>query len=347
MRVFEHFRHGKHQYPYFDNLRYFYDWSKFSEDPRTENVDLHYAAGVNVDYSKFNQEKINVVVGAEWPNGWFNGKVKGRNRNKLEQLEENFDYVISHCKQSADARGYIYHPIPVDVDHIKKQLGIDDKSKIEKTVDVFMCANSKGSSIKEGGPCPIHYWGETIKKFNHSFPNGIKRPVPWKEKQMLSFQSKISVVWGDFLHTTNSCYQYAIDNFDWINFKYGNIQGNLNALITPCIKSRIYDAAMSKSIILCYKSPFAGEFRRVNVGEVESYPYNSAIEDFFIPGEDFIYFTDCNDLEKNILEILKNYDSGYYNQMIENAYKKLIKHFSTESYYEKNILPIAKRGKTK
>jgi hypothetical protein len=339
MRVIEHFRHGKYQYPNHDTLRYFYDWSKFSEDPRTKDVDLHYAAGVNIDYSKLDTKKINIVIGAEWPNGWFNGKRRGQNRSKLERLENDFDYLISHCKQTAAARGYIYHPIPVDVTHVKKLLEINDDSQIEKTLDVFMCGNSRGPNIQHGGPCPIYHWGQTIKKFNHVFANAMRdRPIlGWHEKQKLIFKSKISVVWGDFLHTTHGCHKYSINNFDWIKFKNGKIKEDMEAIITPCIKSRIYDAAMSKSIILCYKSPFAGEF--------ESYPYNSAIEDFFIPGEDFLYFTDCEDLEKNIIEILKNYDSGYYNKMIENAYKKLIKNLSTESYYKKCILPIAKKGK--
>jgi spore maturation protein CgeB len=90
----------------------------------------------------------------------------------------------------------------------------------------------------------------------------------------------------------------------------------------PQIKGRTFEAAFSKSIIL-------HKFDKWNV-----------IEDWFVPNEDFIYFTDEKDLEEKIYEILKNYDG--YKYIAENAYNKAMNKYTTESFIKNYILSNTK-----
>ena len=90
----------------------------------------------------------------------------------------------------------------------------------------------------------------------------------------------------------------------------------------PQIKTRIFEAALSKSIILHKLDEW------------------NAIEDWYTENEDFIYFSDEADLIDKINEINKNYDG--YKYIAENAYNKTINNYTTEHFVERYILPNTK-----
>ena len=93
---------------------------------------------------------------------------------------------------------------------------------------------------------------------------------------------------------------------------------NLTGNYTPQLKSRPFEAALCKSLILCKKDDW------------------NFIEEWFVEGEDFLYYNDSNDLKLLIDNILNNYDS--YSNMIENSYNKAINNYTTRKFVEKYFI---------
>jgi spore maturation protein CgeB len=88
----------------------------------------------------------------------------------------------------------------------------------------------------------------------------------------------------------------------------------------PQIKSRVFEAAFNKSIILCLKDPW------------------NIIEMFFEPETEFIYFENEFDLVEKISYIKDNYNE--FQPMIEKAYQKAVNNYTTQHFYEKYLKSI-------
>jgi len=95
-----------------------------------------------------------------------------------------------------------------------------------------------------------------------------------------------------------------------------------NTGFVPQMKTRVYEAAFSKSIILHLRDSW------------------NVIENWFEPEKEFIYYDNEKDLEDKIHEILNNY--GDYYHIAENAYNKAINNYTTKHYIEKYIIPNTK-----
>jgi hypothetical protein len=96
-----------------------------------------------------------------------------------------------------------------------------------------------------------------------------------------------------------------------------SIVHNLLDCNTPQLKSRAFEAAFSKSLMLVLKDNY------------------NVIEEYFVPNQDFLYFENHKELEKIIKEVLSNYQD--YQHVIENAYTKSINNYTTEKFVEKYI----------
>ncbi|MBT6231172.1 MAG: glycosyltransferase family 1 protein [Candidatus Scalindua sp.] len=94
---------------------------------------------------------------------------------------------------------------------------------------------------------------------------------------------------------------------------------NRSSMLVPQLKSRVFEAAFSRSLILCKKDPF------------------NVIENFFDEGKEFIYFEEGH-LAKTIDEILENYDD--YQQVIENAFERANKEYTTDAFFNKFLKNI-------
>ena len=92
----------------------------------------------------------------------------------------------------------------------------------------------------------------------------------------------------------------------------------INKKIVPQQKSRMFEAAFSRSLMLVKKDPW------------------NLIEYFFNPNQDFIYFNKEEDLPKLINKILKNYN--LYKPMVNNAFKKAKKNYTVDIFYKKYLL---------
>jgi spore maturation protein CgeB len=87
-------------------------------------------------------------------------------------------------------------------------------------------------------------------------------------------------------------------------------------IVAPQLKSRTFEAAFSRSLILCKKDPF------------------NVIERYFEPGKEFIYYTN-DTLESTIRDILNNNDR--YAIIAENAYQRACQSYTSRKFCEKYI----------
>jgi hypothetical protein len=90
--------------------------------------------------------------------------------------------------------------------------------------------------------------------------------------------------------------------------------------LMPQIKSRVFEAAFNKSLILCLKDPW------------------NIIEMFFEPDKEFIYFENEFDLLEKISYIKENYIE--FEPIIENAYQKAINNYTTQHFYKNYLKKI-------
>ncbi len=162
-----------------------------------------------------------------------------------------------------------------------------------------------------------------ISKYNYRLVSFSKHPLvtdynaSYKDKLKLISQSKIALVQNVLFPRL-----YHIFNIwrakDWQKneafrlipslYEFWKIFTDKN-IVVPQVKTRIFESALSRALILCKKDPF------------------NIIEKFFEPEREFVYYEE-GELDKTIQKILKNYKK--YEKVIENAYKKARKNYTTK-----------------
>ena len=88
--------------------------------------------------------------------------------------------------------------------------------------------------------------------------------------------------------------------------------------LEPQVKSRTFEAAFNKCIMLAFKDPY------------------KTIELFFEEKKDFLYWSNKEELENLVSDILKNYDD--YKYLAENAYEKSINNYTTKNFFEDYLI---------
>jgi hypothetical protein len=86
---------------------------------------------------------------------------------------------------------------------------------------------------------------------------------------------------------------------------------------TPQTKSRYFEAAFCKSLILMYRDNW------------------NLIEEWFTPNIDFIYWNNESELRDLVIDASNNYEK--YLPIIENAYNKAINNYTTINFIEKYV----------
>lgn len=134
----------------------------------------------------------------------------------------------------------------------------------------------------------------TISKFNY---------------RHLSFEKQIGTETN-----LNSTY---FEKLNLISESKCTIVHNLLDCNTPQLKSRPFEAAFSRSLMLVLKDNY------------------NVIEQYFTPNKDFLYFENQMELEHIIKNVVSNYQN--YQNIIENAYVKAVNEYTTEKFVEKYI----------
>jgi hypothetical protein len=89
---------------------------------------------------------------------------------------------------------------------------------------------------------------------------------------------------------------------------------HLDELIMPQIKTRPFESAMNRCLMLVWRDPW----------NVQEY--------FFTPDEHFLYYKDASDLKDKIDDILINWHN--YEDMVERAFEKAISSYTTRHFIE-------------
>jgi spore maturation protein CgeB len=87
----------------------------------------------------------------------------------------------------------------------------------------------------------------------------------------------------------------------------------------PQLKSRVFEAAFCRSLILCKKDGF------------------NVIEKYFTPNEEFVYYEEGK-LVETVNRVLTNYDA--YLPVIDKAYNRAVAQYTTNAFFERYLKVI-------
>ena len=248
-------------------------------------------------YSGNYEDKEKVVLTLEEPNFCV---VQG----PKAVLHEKADTILTLCPYTAelfDNRTFVFFPFSED--------WIPEER--EKSIDV-----SYFGSLPRAVPWES-YIQNVFSKYNFRFGHYSMGNVPrcsYADKMTILSETKVAVVHG-------LC---NIDSSTAENY-YNLPRGRENKAFThidrgtmPQIKSRMFEAAFAKCIILCQRDSW------------------NPIEYFFTPDEDFMYFGDESDLDKKLEYIINHYDEFDY--MRKNAYNRATGNYTTKHFVEKYLM---------
>ena len=183
-------------------------------------------------------------------------------------------------------------------------------------------------------PKPIMRDVKLISRFNYRLVSNSNhelvtdRGVSYQEKLNLIAQSKITLthnlLYPSLRHVFN-VWKYP----DWrANKAFSDIPGVIGLLKkliagqqieVPQLKSRVFEAAFCRSLILCKRDNF------------------NVIEKYFTPNEEFVYYEEGR-LVETVNKILSNYDA--YLPVIDEAYKRAVSQYTTAVFFEKYLKVI-------
>lgn len=280
----------------FDPIRYF-DFVNYMH--KEDNILLCWGINLFENHIK-DDTKINVYLDFESPNGVFHRYLN----NKIINCLENYDYLLTICPffvnyvnsiSTYKKAWLIPFPIP--------NFSLKNNCK-EKKNDIFYTGNSVHGLI------PF----EIINKFmKTAYPENLQKKYPtYMDKLEIMSETKIALVHcnlrSDIPNMNDIKDEIVLKNFEFI---YNNPDS------IPQLKSRVFEAALCKCIIMCYRDDY------------------QIITKYFKENEDFIFFSSYEELYDIVGKILQNYES--YAFIAENAYKKTIENYTTQKIYE-NII---------
>lgn len=248
-------------------------------------------------YSGRYDDKEKVVLTLEEPNFCVAGGDK-------ERLHEVADKILTICPYTAelfDNREFVFFPFSEDW----------IPPSMEKTIDV-----SYFGSFPKAIPWES-YMRNVVSKYDFRFGHYSMGNVPrcsYRDKMIMLAQSKVAIVHG-------LCNINPETEERYLNFPKGRENKAFSHLkdgIAPQIKSRMFEAAFSKCVILCQRDPW------------------NPIEYFFEPEKEFIYFSDEADLEKKLDHIINNFSE--FDNMRESAYNRAVENYTTKSFVKNYLL---------
>ena len=232
----------------------------------------------------------------------------------IYDIEKSFDLIFTICKYTKqwreeyfnidkNKRIYIFTPWSLEYSYPDQ----------EKTIPVYWTGHTLGSELQRAIYRSIELFKGII------VDAGKKQIVSHLEKMIINGKSKISITYG--LLFVEEHKRFSVKSLPY--WDKNEAFKCIDLGLMPQMKTRIHEAALSKSIILHKRDEW------------------NIIEDWYTPNEDFIYFDDENDLVDKINEINNNYDS--YKYISDNAYNKIINNYTTAHFIQKYILPNTKQ----
>lgn len=275
---------------------------------------------------------------------------------RREEYEHYFYKILTICpftatwlnkQQGAERRVPVFYPIDPELAPPKMEKiydimysgGLHSKELFEnvKTISRF---NYK--FIAQSGVLTYAFLPNcrVVRKLRHLFPRFkimeagaryiTEQNIPHLEKWKIMAQTKITLLqntvpcnasgvqnvwqtegWEDneafALFPRPSVWRTIANFFDRIRSK---------TFTVPQLKTRAFEAALCRSLILCRRDPW------------------NVIERFFEPDREFIYY-EPGKLEEKVREILSDFKR--YEPVIENAHKKFMAEYTTQRFFEKYL----------
>ncbi len=220
---------------------------------------------------------------------------------------------------------------------------LNNKHDNKKYVPIFFPYNEKLIPKRQKKKYDIIYAGHilapaireyvnVISKFNYRLISNSKNPLvtnhgaSYTEKMNLIAQSKITLVANVlYIRYYQLFYIWKIQNYKnneafKLVPKWYQINKWLNKeILVPQLKSRLFEAAFGRSLILCRRDPF------------------NIVEKYFEPSKEFVYF-EQDKLVETIQRILANFKS--YEKVIDRAHKKAMNNYTTKKFVENYLKKI-------
>ena len=272
----------------------------FNEYITTKNVKFSW--GLESIIPEYIKNLVNIVVYFEEPNFL--------DVNEIDHCSNNYDIKLTLCKFTSeefnkkhiDKKCYNVF-FPIDILYLKNNLwdkyqnyNIGTCIPYWKNINVIYTGHDVNVLIQE------------FKKIINKYNNCIMKIPDYLSKMDAYLHSKIAIVHNLLFYENEN---NTIQN---IKTKLPVFKDKNNL---PQLKSRVFEAAFSQCIILCYKDEY------------------NTIEDYFKEGEDFIYFNSTEHLEQLIPIILKNYNK--FVNIGLNAYQKCFNNYTLKHFCDKFI----------
>lgn len=268
----------------------------------------------NERLNEIRQSKL-VRLEFEEPNKFFIG-------DRTEKYDHEFHRIFTLCPYTAKWMNEKYQrqlrvPIffPFNEEYIPPQQ--------EKEFDVIYTGHLVSRELIEeiGKLAKFNY--ALISNSNHALVT--HKAVSYDQKLALMAKSRVTLV-HNILYPRNEHIAKIKKYNDWErNEAFREIAEAKSFLgfmlkrpLVPQLKSRVFEAAFSRSLILCKRDNF------------------NVIENFFEEGREFIYYdNDLVGVLRNILNDFRNYE-----QVIENAYRRALENYTTAKFVDQYLMKI-------
>lgn len=234
-------------------------------------------------------------------------------------LDPNFDQKFKNLKLFSHFFSNNQHTVTA----FKKTLNFENISYIkvgfpikEKKYNQFINVSSKSKKfdlIYSGGIYSKFHFDmlKIMKDFNYIFSSFYKQnffgKFTWNpffriKQKRFEDHNKIIELQSQTKAAICNFENYIPDNY---NKRFKKIKEKFNFGDTiPELKGRFFELAATKTLMIVKRDKW------------------NIIEEYFVPNEDFIYFTTIDELKEKIFNILHNYEN--YWPLIESAYNKII-----------------------
>jgi glycosyltransferase involved in cell wall biosynthesis len=280
----------------------------FSNYITTKNIRLSW--GYNSIDCEYKNNMINIAIYFEEPNFLI--------YNDIDYSSNNYDIKLTLCKYTANEFNEKYKNTNKKCFHVFFP------------IDEILLTNNLWNKYNYNLGCYVPNWKQNniiytgheispfvkdIKKLMNNY-NNYKIDMPSYISKMDAYlHSKIAIVHNILFFENEKDHENVKNKLPV--FKNDNYVNGISKNNIPQLKSRLFEAASSQCIILCYRDDF------------------NLIEDYFTKGEDFFYFHSIEHLENLIQKILSDYNNYAYIGL--NAYNKWKNNYTLKHFCDKFI----------
>ena len=261
------------------------------------------------------REKKIVRLEFEEPNKFFIGDNPNRYDGDFYRVYTLCPFTAKWLNQEQGVRRRIPVFFPFNEEYIP--------DKAEKIYDVIYTGHIVAPTVLRDI--------KIISKFNYRFVSNsdhtlvTDHSVSYERKMELIAQTRITIlsnllyprfrhllkIWGYPNWRKNEAFKELPPPS--LFFKYFTERSRM---VVPQLKSRLFEAAFGKSLILCKLDSF------------------NIIENYFEPEKEFIYYKE-GELELMLNKILSSFEK--YKDVVERAYKRAISEYTTKCFFDKYL----------